>query len=52
VRRVLLQAAQAFQAGQSDEAFPRLPEEYRDILQWLAERGGEQIERSLEAEAG
>ena len=52
VRRVLLQAAQAFAAGQSDEAFPRLPEEYREILQWLAERGGEKIERSLEAEAG
>ena len=51
VRRVLVHAAQAFSAGESEEAFPRLPEEYRDILQRLAEAGAEPIERSLEAEA-
>ena len=50
VRRVLSHAAQAFSSGESEEAFPRLPEEYREILEQLADRGAGPIESSLEAE--
>jgi hypothetical protein len=52
VRRVLGRAAQAFRAGEIEAAFPRLPEEYRDVLQQLADRGAGSIERGLEAETG
>ena len=49
VRRVLGQAASALEAGA--EAFPRLPEEYRDILAQLAAGGASTIRDSLAAEA-
>jgi transcriptional regulator with GAF, ATPase, and Fis domain len=49
VRRVLEQAAAALEDGQ--EAFPRLPEEYRDVLELLSRAGAAPIRKSLEAES-
>jgi hypothetical protein len=49
VRRVLAQLASALETGA--EAFPRLPEEYRDLLDELAAAGPGAIRESLEAEA-
>jgi transcriptional regulator with GAF, ATPase, and Fis domain len=51
VRRVLAQAANAFSEGMGADAFPRLPEEYREVLARLAAGGAEPIERELAAEA-
>ena len=51
VRRVLAQAAKAFSEGTGTDAFPRLPEEYREVLARLAAEGAESIERELGAEA-
>jgi transcriptional regulator with GAF, ATPase, and Fis domain len=50
VRRVLAQAAAAFAEGRAVEAFPRLPDEYRDIVRRLADAGAPAIERSLQTE--
>jgi transcriptional regulator with AAA-type ATPase domain len=49
VRRVLAQAATALDAGKP--AFPRLPEDYRDVLERLSQGGADPIRDSLEAEA-
>jgi hypothetical protein len=51
VRRVLAQTAKAFSEGMGTDAFPRLPEEYREVLARLAAEGAEPIERELAAEA-